>query len=392
MPPHPETWLTVTDAGLFCEPGGFFIDPLRAVDRAVVTHGHSDHARPGHHAVLATPETLAIMTHRLGEGRAGESQQPLGYGETITASGVAITLRPAGHVLGSAQVVLEWRGARAVISGDYKTRADPTCATFEPVPCDVFVTEATFGLPVFRHPPAEAEIARLLASLRVFPERTHVVGAYALGKTQRLIALLRAAGYDAPIYVHGALAPMNEVYRGFGIELGDLRPATVANREALKGAVVLAPPGAIQDRWARRLSDPVVCLASGWMRVRQRAKSRGVELPLVISDHADWDELNATLDAVGAPEVWVTHGAEEALIHAAGLRGIRGRALSLVGRGDEDEAVADDPAGSAAPAAREAGVEDPAGSAAPAAREAGVEDPAGSAAPAAREAGAAEPP
>jgi putative mRNA 3-end processing factor len=339
MPPHPETWLKVTEAGLWCEPGRFFIDPVRAADRAVITHGHSDHARPGHRAVLATAETLAIMTRRLGEGRAGESQQALAYGETIVANGVAVTLRPAGHVLGAAQVVLDWQGSRAVVSGDYKTRRDPTCAAFEPVRCDVFVTEATFGLPVFRHPPAEAEVARLLASLRVFPGRTHVVGAYALGKTQRVIALLRAAGYDAPIYVHGALAPMNDVYAAFGIALGDLRPATVASREALKGAVVIAPPGAIQDRWARRLSDPVVALASGWMRVRQRAKSRGVELPLVISDHADWDELNATLDAVGAPEVWVTHGAEEALIHAAGLRGIRGRALSLIGRGDEDESI-----------------------------------------------------
>ncbi|WP_144182881.1 ligase-associated DNA damage response exonuclease [Elioraea rosea] len=361
MPPHPETWLKVTEAGLYCEPGGFFIDPLRPVDRAVITHGHSDHARPGHRAVLATAETLAIMTRRLGEGRAGESQQALGYAEALDIGGVRVTLRPAGHVLGSAQVVLEWQGARAVVSGDYKTRRDPTCATFEPVPCDVFVTEATFGLPVFRHPPAEEEIARLLASLRVFPERTHVVGAYALGKTQRVLALLREAGYDAPIYVHGALTPMNEVYASFGITLGDLRPATVANREALAGAVVIGPPGAIQDRWARRLSDPVVALASGWMRVRQRAKSRGVELPLVISDHADWDELNATLDAVAAPEVWVTHGAEDALIHAAGLRGIRGRALHLVGRGDEDEAVAEAPsvAGSAPDGAREATEEPP---------------------------------
>jgi putative mRNA 3-end processing factor len=381
MPPHPDTWLKVTEAGLWCEPAEVFIDPLRPVDRAVITHGHSDHARPGHRAVLATAETLAIMTRRLGEGRAGESQQALAFGETIVANGVAITLRPAGHVLGSAQVVLDWQGSRAVVSGDYKTRRDPTCAGFEPVRCDVFVTEATFGLPVFRHPPADGEIARLLASLRVFPERTHVIGAYALGKTQRVIALLREAGYDAPIYVHGALAPMNDIYAAFGVALGDLRPATVANREALKGAVVIAPPGAIQDRWARRLSDPVVALASGWMRVRQRAKSRGVELPLVISDHADWDELNATLDAVAAPEVWVTHGAEEALIHAAGLRGIRGRALSLIGRGDED----DDPAGSAPPGAREA-EPDPAGSAPPGAREA-EPDPAGSAPPGAREAG-----
>lgn len=338
MPPHPETWLKVTEAGLFCEPGGFFVDPLRAVDRAVITHGHSDHARPGHRAVLATAATLAIMARRLGPGRAGESCQPLGYGETIGVGGVSVTLRPAGHVLGSAQVVLEWRGSRAVISGDYKTRRDPTCAAFEPVGCDVFVTEATFGLPVFRHPPAEAEVARLLASLRVFPNRTHVVGAYALGKAQRVIALLREAGHGGPIHVHGALLPMNEVYAGFGIALGPLREATAASRAELAGAIVIAPPGAARERWARRFSDPVVALASGWMRVRQRAKRSGVELPLVISDHADWDELNATIDAVAAPEIWVTHGAEEALIHAAARRGITGRALSLLGRGEEDEA------------------------------------------------------
>jgi putative mRNA 3-end processing factor len=205
------------------------------------------------------------------------------------------------------------------------------------VPCDLFVTEATFALPVFRHPPPAGEIAKLLASQRMFPGSTHVVGCYALGKCQRLIMLLRDAGYDEPIYLHGALEKLCEAYRSFGVKLGDLRPATVADKAALAGAIVLAPPSAIQDRWARRLSEPVTALASGWMRVRQRAKSRGVELPLVISDHADWDELLATLDAVQAPEVWVTHGREEALIHAAGLRGITGRALSLLGR-EEDEA------------------------------------------------------
>jgi putative mRNA 3-end processing factor len=193
---------------------------------------------------------------------------------------------------------------------------------------------------VFRHPKPADEIAKLLASVALFPERTHVVGCYALGKTQRVIALLRQAGWDRPIHLHGALVPMCAVYEALGVPLGDLRPATVAGKAELEGAIVLAPPGAIADRWARRLADPVVCLASGWMRVRQRAKSRGVELPLVVSDHADWDELNATLDEVGAPEVWVTHGREEALIHAAGQRGIRGRALRLLGYGDEDEDAA----------------------------------------------------
>ena len=337
--PHPETWLKVMPQGLFCAPGEFFIDPMRPVDRAFVTHAHSDHARPGHRAVAASPATLALMRARMGEGAFAESQ-PLAWGERVRLGEVTVWLEPAGHVLGSAQVAMEFRGSRAVVSGDYKRQADPTCDPFVPVPCDVFVTEATFALPVFRHPEPKEEIGRLLASVRLFPDRTHVVGCYSLGKTQRLIALLRRAGWDGPIWLHGALAPMCAVYEAQGIALGDLRPATVAAKAALAGAIVLAPPGAIADRWARRLADPVVGLASGWMRVRQRAKSRGVELPLVISDHADWDELNATLDEVAAPEVWVTHGREEALIHAAAQRGIHGRALRLVGYGDEDEEAA----------------------------------------------------
>ncbi len=331
---HPERWIRVCPEGLYVEPGGFFIDPVRPVERAVVTHGHSDHARPGHRHVLATPGTLAIMRQRLGEG-SGASQQPLEYGETVRIGDTTVRLVPAGHVLGSAQVVVEHAGARIVVSGDYKRAHDRTCPPFEPVPCDVFVTEATFGLPVFRHPPDLGEVGKLLHSLEVFPERSHVVGVYALGKCQRVITLLRASGYDRPLYLHGALQPICDLYEGFGVKLGELRPATVAAKEELKGALVLGPPGAVADRWARRLTDPVVALASGGMRVRQRARQRGVELPLVISDHADWDELTRTLDDVGAPEVWVTHGREEALVHHARGRGIRARAL--VGF-EEDEA------------------------------------------------------
>jgi putative mRNA 3-end processing factor len=338
--PHPDTWLKPTPSGLFCEPGGFFIDPTRAVERAVITHGHSDHARPGHDTVFATAETLAIMRARMGDDLAGRVQTPLGWGETVRMGDASVWLQPAGHVLGSAQIAIEYRGSRAVVSGDYKRTPDPTAAAaaFVPIPCDVFVTEATFGLPVFRHPRPADEIRKLLDSVALFPERTHVVGCYALGKCQRLIALLREAGWDRPIFLHGALLPLCAVYEAHGVRLGDLRPATVAAKSDLVGGIVLAPPGAIADRWARRLADPVVCLASGWMRVRQRAKSRGVELPLVISDHADWDELLATVADVGAPEVWVTHGREEALIRALALRGVRGRALRLVGYGDEDEA------------------------------------------------------
>lgn len=331
--PHPETWLRNTPTGLFCEPGGFHIDPMRAVDRAVITHAHADHARPGHRAVLASAATIDLMRAR---GVAGETSQAAGWGEPVRIGDASVWLQPAGHVLGSAQIVIEYHGSRAVVSGDYKRAADATCDGFEPVPCDVFVTEATFGLPVFTHPPAAHEIARLLDSVALFPDRTHVVGCYSLGKTQRLISLLRQAGWDAPIWMHGALVPMCQRYEALGVPLGNLRPATVADRAALVGQIVLAPPSAIADRWARRLNDPVLAVASGWMRVRQRARQGGIELPLVISDHADWPELNATLDDVGAPEVWVTHGAEDALIHAAAQRGIRGRALRLVGYGEEE--------------------------------------------------------
>ena len=335
--PHPDTWLTPQPGGLFCEPGGFFIDPVRAVQRAVITHAHSDHARPGHDAVLASPPTLALMRARMGDG-AGRSQQALAWNERMHIGDVTLWLQPAGHVLGSAQVAIDYQGSRVVVSGDYKRQPDTTCDPFVPVPCDVFITEATFALPVFRHPAAAVEIAKLMASVALFPERTHVIGCYSLGKTQRLIALLRAAGWNAPIFMHGALAPMCAIYEQFGVALGDLRPATVAARRDLVGQIVLAPPSAIADRWARRLEDPVVCMASGWMRVRQRAKQGGVELPLVISDHADWDELNRTIDEVGAPEVWVTHGSEDALIHELAKRGVRGRALRLIGYGDEDAA------------------------------------------------------
>jgi len=328
-----ERWLRTTPAGLFCEPGGFHIDPTRAVDRAVITHGHSDHARSGHAAVLATAGTLAIMRQRYGDAA---GMQAADYGERIAVGGVAVTLAPAGHVLGSAQVVLEYGGQRVVVSGDYKRRRDPTCTPFEPQPCDVFVTEATFGLPVFRHPPDSGEIGRLLHSVRLYPERCHVVGVYALGKCQRVLALLREAGWDAPIYLHGALAALTELYESLGVALGPVLPVAGVERDALKGQIVLAPPSAGADRWSRRLPDPVVAMASGWMRVKQRAKARGIELPLVISDHADWDELTGTITGLGAGEIWVTHGNEEALVYYATQAGLKARPLALVGYDDEE--------------------------------------------------------
>ncbi|MBV9825692.1 MAG: ligase-associated DNA damage response exonuclease [Alphaproteobacteria bacterium] len=331
-----EDWLRLTPAGLYCVPGDFHIDPVAPVGRAVITHGHGDHARPGSGAVLATPETLAIMQQRFGE-MAGGTLQPTRYGETLALGELSLTLAPAGHVLGSAQAVIEYGGSRVVVSGDYKRRPDPTCTPFEPQRCDVFITEATFGLPVFRHPPDTHEIEKLLHSVRLFPERCHLVGVNALGKCQRLIALLRSAGYDEPIFMHGALIALTDLYRRLGVELGSTLPCTDLKPDAFKGRIVLAPPSALGDRWTRRLPEPVAALASGWMRVKQRAKARGVELPLVISDHADWSELTATLDDVQAGEIWVTHGREEALVHYATTRGLRARALALAGFGDEEE-------------------------------------------------------
>src|ERR1700730_12243477 len=314
--PPPETWIRTTSAGLYCEPGDFYIDPQSPVARAVITHGHGDHARPGNEGVLATPDTLAIMRQRYGEA-AGGALQPLAYGDSVTVGGVALRLLPAGHVLGSAQIVLDYHGSRVVASGDYKRRADPTCAPFELCNSDLFITEATFGLPVFRHPPDRQEIDKLLHSLSLFPERCHVVGVYALGKCQRIRARLRQAGYEEPVYLHGELIGLTELYERRGVPLGPVLPWTGVARDALKGRIVLAPPAATTDRWSRRLPDPLVAIASGWMRVRQRAKARGVELPLVISGHADWDELTSTIDEVAAGEIWVTHGREEALGHYA---------------------------------------------------------------------------
>lgn len=331
-----EDLLRPTPAGLYCPPGDFYIDPVGPVDRAVITHGHADHARSGHGAVLATPQTLAIMAERYGADFAAQ-RQPLGTGETASHNGVEVSLAPAGHVLGSAQAVIRWKGLTMVASGDYKRRRDPTCAAFEPVPCHVFISEATFGLPVFAHPPDADEIGRLVHSLAQFPERAHLVGAYALGKAQRVIRLLREAGWERPIYVHGALERLNALYEREGVDLGPLRPATGLPANALGGEVVIAPPSATQDRWARRFADPVLAFASGWMGVRARARQRGVELPLVLSDHADWPELTATFAELEPEEVWITHGREEGLLRWCELRGQKARALRLVGYDEEDD-------------------------------------------------------
>ncbi len=323
-----EDWLRPTPAGLWCEPGGFYIDPQRTVSRALVTHGHADHARPGHGALLATPETLAIMALRYPRDR--PVRQPLRYGETVRAGDVSIRLAPAGHVLGSAQAVLEYRGRRVVVSGDYKRAPDPTCAAFEPVRADVFITEATFGLPVFRLPDDMDETARLLRSVETFPDRCHVVGAYSLGKCQRMLSLLRRSGYDRPVWLHPTLDEMTGLYRQFGIDLGETR--ALGNAGGLAGQIVLQPPG--PEQRTERFADPVRVFASGWMQIRAHARRRGVELPLAISDHADWTGLTDTIAETGASEIRVTHGPPDALVRWAQARGLDARPLEApVGHG-----------------------------------------------------------
>ncbi|MBX9795751.1 ligase-associated DNA damage response exonuclease [Sphingomonas sp.] len=326
-------WIDVRRDGIYLPAADAWIDPATPKPRALITHGHADHARAGHGAVLATAETLAIMAARYGP----QPGQPVRYGEAVRLGEVGVRFVPAGHVLGSAQIVLEQRGERVVVSGDYKRRADPTCAAFEPVSCDVFITEATFGLPVFRHPPTAEVVARLLVALAADPRRAVLVGAYALGKAQRLIAELRRAGHDAPIYLHGAMVKLCALYEAQGVALGPLLPVGDLPRAALAGHIVIAPPSALADRWARRLPDPLTAMASGWMRVRQRAVQRGVELPLILSDHADWDELTQTVQEVGAGQIWVTHGRDDALVHWCATRQISARALALAGYEDEGE-------------------------------------------------------
>ncbi|MEP3224652.1 MAG: ligase-associated DNA damage response exonuclease [Parasphingorhabdus sp.] len=326
-------WIEPHPHGIYIKPADAWIDSSKPVSKALVTHGHADHARGGHGQVWATPETLAIMELRYGQAIG----HAVPYGGEIEIGGVKISFHSAGHVLGSAQILMEYQGNKVVATGDYKRRADPTCAPFEIIPCDIFITEATFGLPVFKHPDTATEIAKLLQVQQTHPDRSVLVGAYALGKAQRLIGELRLAGYDEPIFLHGALEKMCRLYTKLGIELGELRPVMDSDKDSMKGKIVLAPPSALNDRWSRRLPKPITAMASGWMRVRQRARQRNVELPLIMSDHADWDELTQTIKDVSPKETWITHGREDALMRWCELNQIKAKALALVGREEEDD-------------------------------------------------------
>lgn len=311
--------------GLYCPAGDFHIDPWLPVPRAVITHGHGDHAREGMGEYHCTPETLPILRWRLGEQRVIAHE----YGDAFELGAARVSLHPAGHVLGSAQVRVEAHGQVWVASGDYKRQPDPTCAPFEVVPCDVFITEATFGLPVYRWP-RTADVAREIAAWRRHCEargEAAVLFCYALGKAQRVLAELAALG-EAPAWLHGAIAAGVEVYRGAGVAM----PAThsvseTAPREDFTGRLVLAPPSAAGSPWMRRFRRAQRGFASGWMRLRGNRRRRNFDRGFVISDHADWPDLLRTIDETGARRIIATHGSSEALVRFLRERGVEAEAL-----------------------------------------------------------------
>jgi putative mRNA 3-end processing factor len=292
--------LTLTDRGIFCPAGDFHIDPWRPVPRALVTHGHSDHARPGHGAYLATRAALPVIRLRLGDIVA----EGIGWGERRQIGGAAVSFHPAGHVPGSAQIRVEVGGEVWIVSGDYKTEPDGLCEPWEPVPCHSFISECTFGLPLFRWAPQADVIAQIAAWWQdnAAAGRVSLLGAYGLGKAQRIMSALPAIG---PVLTHGAVEAPTAVLRAQGYALPSTQRATGA---APAGALVIAPPSALGSPWAAKLGDTAEAFASGWMALRGIRRRRGLATGFVLSDHADWPGLNAAIAATGAQRVFVTHG------------------------------------------------------------------------------------
>jgi len=311
------------DDGLWCEPGGFHIDPWRPVERALITHAHGDHARAGNARYLAAREGEPVLRARLGD----VALETLDWGERIVVGGVRVSFHPAGHVLGAAQIRLEHEGEVWVVSGDYRVEADRTCSAFEPVRCDVFVTESTFALPIYRWKPQREVIEAVLRwwSENADAGRASVLYCYALGKAQRILAgLADAAGTSLPgvAVCHGAVESMNRAYRAGGIALPHTLRVDEADRASLRRALVLAPPSAARSPWLRRFGATSDAFASGWMQVRGARRRRAVDRGFVLSDHADWPGLNAAIDATGASRVIATHGHADVLARWLGERGI----------------------------------------------------------------------
>lgn len=325
-----------TDHGLHCPPGDFHIDPWRPVPRAVLTHAHADHARPGSGRYWAAASAVPLLRRRLGREA---DIRGLQWGEPFDLGPVRVSLHPAGHILGSAQVRVAHGDRVWVASGDYKRGTDPTCAPFQVVPCDTFITEATFALPAYRWPPVAEEVARIHAWWRENADagRTSVLFCYALGKAQRLLAELMAHTREA-VYLHGAMVPLTAAYRDAGIPLLETRPVAAAPEgERFERALVIAPPSAAGSTWMRRFRRPVTGFASGWMRIRGNRRRRGHDRGFVISDHADWPELLATIRDTGAREVLTTHGRGDELVRYLRERGLAARPLATL-YGDDEEA------------------------------------------------------
>ena len=335
--------LRITDRGLYCEAADLYIDPWLPVDRALITHAHGDHARWGSRQYLASREGARVLRTRLGEQA---SIELLDYGETRDVNGVRLTLVPAGHILGSAQVRLERLGEVWVVSGDYKTEPDPTCTAFEPVRCHTFVTESTFGLPIYRWSAQQQTFADMRAWWRENAEqgRASLVYAYALGKAQRVLAGMLGADIG-PVFTHGAVERLTLDYRASGVALHETAPVWAQPKgTSYAGALIVAPPSAAGSTWLRRFGDVSTAFASGWMQVRGARRRRAIDRGFVLSDHVDWPALLGAIEATGAECVWVTHGYREQVVRYLVELGLNARSVASHWEGENDEtpAVADE--------------------------------------------------
>ncbi|SDV49106.1 putative mRNA 3-end processing factor [Chitinasiproducens palmae] len=340
--------------GLYCRAGDFYIDPWRPVARAVITHAHGDHASRGHGHYLASTPSETVLRSRLGD----IALQTLSYGESVKIGDATVSLHPAGHVLGSAQVRIAARGQVWVASGDYKLAPDPTCTPFEPVRCDTFITESTFGLPLYRWPAAETVAQDIAAwwQANANAGRASVLYCYSFGKAQRLLAMLERAGpLPGPIFCHGAVEVLNDAYRDSGVALPEtarvpLAAARGAAVAAYRQALIVAPPSAAGSTWLRRFGDYSDGFASGWMLVRGARRRRGVDRGFVLSDHADWPDLNRAIGATGAERIIVTHGQVAPLVRWLREQGLEADAFRTE-YGGEEEYEGKEEAGSATSAA-----------------------------------------
>lgn len=304
------TLITVRPEGLYCEQGNFFIDPWRPVDIALITHAHSDHARSGSSHYIATQISAGILQKRLG---AEIQLQGVEYGEKLKLGNTWVSFHAAGHVLGSAQIRVEYQDEVWAISGDYKRCFDPSCAPFEVVPCDVFITEATFGLPIYTWQSGAIIAQQIYDWWQSDLERPSLLFCYAFGKSQRVLSELQKLT-DKPIYVHGAVQILTEIYRAVGVPmLPTISTSELPRGHKFKGELVLAPPSAHRSSWMKRFAQPQTAFASGWMAVRGARRRRGYERGFVLSDHADWQGLVNTILQTGAKQVYVTHGQSDVL-------------------------------------------------------------------------------